>query len=92
MSNSSAADSGDGGGPSVSWIDVKKQLTASVWQVGPAASACTRIVSPSQSIRSERSRQTLPDDSPFIQRRLRLRLQNQTWPSARVRSYASRFM
>src|SRR5690242_3278289 len=92
VANSSAACSGDGGGPSASVIDVKKQLVALVWQVGPAASAWTRIVSPSQSIRSERSFRTWPDDSPFIQSRPRLRLQNQTLPSASVFSYDSRFM
>ncbi len=67
----------------------RKQLTAPVWQAGPAGSTVMSTVSWSQSRRRETTRWTLPLVPPLCQSSRRLRLQNVDSPEASVARSAS---
>src|SRR3546814_372131 len=67
-----------------------KQLALPRWQVGPCGRACTRSVSPSQSVSTEASARRWPDVSPLVHSRPRLRLWNVTQPVSSVTCRDSR--
>src|SRR3546814_2753867 len=65
-----------------------KQLALHRWTVGPCGRACTRSVSPSQSVSTEASASRWPDVSPLVHSRPRSEEHTSELQSLMSNSYA----